>query len=179
MKKIVLLTLAALGAMLVLSAGQAKASIYTVTAGTGTYDLTTSGSTFTFTATGFEIQGIGVTNVTVTGGTLDPNGKITGGTVDFSNPAFTDFDATGISQSIGVSGSSIGLDAPNGGFLTLESYAVTSETPTSFAGTVTGGSYSPGTTAPEASSVVAFGAMLAAGGLLLFGVKRRSSAMLS
>jgi hypothetical protein len=180
MKKIVLLTLLAITAGIVLSVGQVKAASYTISGTQGTYDLNIIGSTFTFSGTDIDVQGLGTTDISVTNGFLGTTGNITGGTVTFSNPTFTGFNANGISQDIAAGSSSIGLTGADGSFLSLFSYAPTAYSPTGFTGDVSGGSYTPGTTpAPEASSVVAFGAMLAAGGLLLFAAKRRSSAPIS
>jgi hypothetical protein len=186
MKKIVSLAIVAVFAtFMVIGQANAASTTYTVTAGTGTYDLLTSnnGLDFTFQGTGIDIQNVGTTSVSITNGTLDGAGDITGGDVTFGNtsiPGFTlDQDSEVIHHNTvkGIWSSEIVLGSANGDTLILDGANPVNPTATSFNGTISGGSYT--SPAPEAGSAVAFGAMLAAGGLLLFAAKRRSSSTIA
>ncbi len=180
MKKIGLFTVATAFVALLIGTGSnaANAAAYTVahtdTAAAGS--LTVTGSTFTFTDPADVISGLGAGDLTITGdysgtvatditATLVESPSTTLDLISDGSGSFFYIPAFDFAAANSITGS-------NGATL---SYSTTSLVAGSF--TSAGGSYT--TPAPEASSVIALGAMLAAGGLLLFAAKRRSTATIA
>jgi hypothetical protein len=181
MKKIGLFAIATAFVALFVGAScvAAHADNYTIallTPGIGTF--TQGGGTFSFTTPSPAVDFYDTTTTTEYLGALNISGDVSGGVASNVVATFSGFTSptilTGGSGLVSAFGPIAFVGASNGSQLTF------SATDVNAGGSFNsgGGSYTPAVT-PEASSVVALAAVLALGGLVAFGAKRRSSSMVA